>query len=68
MIGPEFESLHALAAARAASGDFDGALRASDAASRVSERTPVAPELLEIARGRRAGYLEQRAVHRDCPL
>ena len=67
-LGPEFESMQALAAARAAAGDFEGALRASDAALRLSERDPVSLELLESARRRRAAYLEGRAVFRDCPL
>jgi tetratricopeptide (TPR) repeat protein len=67
-LGPEFESMQALAAARAASGDFDGALRAADAALRLSERSPVAPEFLESARRRRAAYLDGRAVFQDCPF
>lgn len=65
--GPEFESLRALAAARAANGDFAGARSASDAALRLAASAGVALQLVDDTRERLAGYREDREVLRDCP-
>ena len=63
---PEFRALLALAAARAASGDFEGAVDSSDAALQLSERVAVHPDLVELASQRREAYANGLAVSREC--
>ena len=58
-MGPERESLRALAAAQAANGDYEGAIRTAEEAVRAGDPTPEA-WIADFRRG--------KPVSVDCPL
>ncbi len=67
-VGPEFLSLSALAAARAAAGQFDLAVGSSEAALRLSEGGAVPEGQVLRERERLSGYRGGQAAFQDCPI